>query len=209
MELRFCRQFSVISGMKFLQRVDDIIMDRSSTFETCFHHANALAPLALAGKLSSMIRTYVRPVVVCVGSDRVAGDSLGPAVGTRLSRECGLPVFGTLRAPVTAREIAPLRELLRKAFPHAPVLCVDAAVGEREEIGLVKLLPSPLRPGSGTRKQLGTIGDLSVLGIVAAREDGFPALENTPLRRIAAMADVISEALLSLCRRLPRCAACL
>ena len=46
---------------------------------------NALAPLAVARRLSAALyKTNVCPVIVCVGSDRVAGDSLGPLTGSLL-----------------------------------------------------------------------------------------------------------------------------
>ena len=48
------------------------------------------------------------PVVVCVGSDLAIGDSLGPIVGSMLkykTQGLQLYIYGTLAAPVTAKEI--------------------------------------------------------------------------------------------------------
>lgn len=169
-------------------------MDEKIPFETCVKTFNALAPLALANTLKRYLcKTYVRPVILCVGSDRVAGDSLGPMTGTLLE-ESKLPLFlyGTLRSPVTAREVRYMKGYLAKTHPLAPVLAVDAAVGEREEVGLIKVIASPLLPGSGSNKQLGEVGDLSILGITAPRE-GMSALENVRLGSVYAMAQAISE----------------
>ena len=159
---------------------------------------NALAPLAVARRLSAaLLKTNVCPVIVCVGSDRVAGDSLGPLTGSLLLQEhAACPLYGCMKNTVTAREIIPLKEFIAKTHPHAPVIAVDAAVGNREETGLIKVCSSPLYPGSGAKKQLGSIGDVSLLGIVAGREEGFPALERVRYSDVYAMACVLKEAIL-------------
>ena len=159
---------------------------------------NALAPLAVARRLSAALyKTNVCPVIVCVGSDRVAGDSLGPLTGSLLLQErAASPLYGCMKNTVTAREIIPLKEFIAKTHPRAPVIAVDAAVGNREETGLIQVCSSPLYPGSGAKKQLGSIGDVSLLGIVAEREEGFPALERVRYSGVYAMACVLKEALL-------------
>ena len=173
-------------------------MDNITAFETVIHAQNALAPLVLAKNLrASLLRTYVRPAIVCVGSDRVAGDSLGPLTGSILQK-CGADAFlyGTLGRTVTAREVPALASFLKKTHPKSPVLAIDAAVGSAEEVGLVKLSGAPLYPGSGTNKQLGSLGDVSILGIVARREEGFAALDRVRLGTVCRMAEVIAEAVL-------------
>lgn len=178
--------------------VNDGSMDKILPFETVIHAQNALAPLALARSLrTSLLRTYVRPAIVCVGSDRVAGDSLGPLTGSILQK-CGADAFlyGTLGRTVTAREVPALASFLQKTHPKSPVLAIDAAVGNAEEVGLLKLSNAPLYPGSGTNKQLGCLGDVSILGIVARREEGFAALDRVRLGTVCRMAEVIAEAVL-------------
>ena len=44
-----------------------------------------------------------QPIVLCIGSDRVTGDCLGPIVGQMLTeRKANAYVYGTLDRPVTA-----------------------------------------------------------------------------------------------------------
>ena len=180
-------------------------MDNITAFETVIHAQNALAPLVLAKCVrASLLKTYVRPAIVCVGSDRVAGDSLGPLTGSILQKSgADAFLYGTLGRTVTAREVPALGAFLQKTHPKSPVLAIDAAVGNAEEVGLVKLSGTPLKlsgaplyPGSGTNKQLGRLGDVSILGIVARREEGFAALDRVRLGTVCRMAEVIGEAVL-------------
>ena len=142
------------------------------------------------------------PIVVCVGSDLVIGDSLGPLTGSMLSfktQGLGAYIYGTLQNPITAKEVKYLKDFLRKTHPGRSIIAVDAAVGRTEDIGLVKITSSPLSPGAGANKQLGSFGDATVLGVVAEKSMGNYALfNNTRLRLVYAMADKISEGISTL-----------
>lgn len=101
------------------------------------------------------------PVIVCVGSDLAIGDSLGPIVGSMLRYKTqGLDcfIYGTLKAPVTAKEIRYLRSFLKETHRGRKIIAVDAAVGSEGDIGLIKILDSPLRPGAGANKNSAVSG---------------------------------------------------
>ncbi len=142
------------------------------------------------------------PVVVCVGSDLAIGDSLGPIVGSMLKYKTqGLNgfIYGTLAAPVTAKEIKYLRRFLKETHGESQVIAVDAAVGERGDIGLIRLLDKPLFPGAGAGKQLGAVGDISVMGVVAEKSlANYGLLNTTRLNLVYSMAEIISSSLATL-----------
>lgn len=142
------------------------------------------------------------PVIVCVGSDLAIGDSLGPITGSMLRYKTqGLNVFvyGTLAAPVTAKEIKYIRTLLKETHGNSQILAVDAAVGEEGDIGLIKINDSPLQPGAGANKQLGNIGDISILGIVAEKSvANYGLLNTTRLNLVYTMSEIISDGIAAL-----------
>ncbi len=166
-----------------------------------FHCYNSMAETGATAALTRLLgKPAVPPVVLCIGSDLVIGDSLGPVTGTLLRRlgcrKCYL--YGTLRSPVTAKEVRYAETFLRKTHPASKIIAVDAAVGEESEIGLVKFCEGGLRPGSGANKRLGKIGDVSVLGIVAKRSEYALSLLNCiRLSTVYAMSDTIARALCS------------
>lgn len=171
--------------------------------EYAFHMYNTLAETGIYLALERCLGTLeAPPVVLCIGSDLALGDSLGPIAGTMLNsrktRFCGY-IYGTLRAPVTAKEVKYLGEFVRKTHPGSKIIAVDAAVGEEEEIGLVKVIPSPLRPGAGANKRLPKVGDVSILGIVAKKSAiAYPLLHLTRLSAVYTMAEIVANALTSL-----------
>ncbi len=138
------------------------------------------------------------PVVVCIGSDLAIGDSLGPITGSMLRYKTqGLPLFlyGTLSAPVTAKEIKYLRSFLQETHKNSPILAIDAAVGEKGDIGLIKLADRPLLPGAGANKKLGSVGDISIMGIVAEKSlTNYGLLNTTRLNLVYSLSEIISDA---------------
>ena len=142
------------------------------------------------------------PIVVCIGSDLAIGDSLGPITGSMLTYKTqglGAFIYGTLSAPVTAKEIRYVRTFLKETHPKSPVIAVDAAVGGEGDVGLMKLTDTPLLPGAGANKKLGAIGDISAMGIVSEKSVANYRLFNTTrLNLVYTMAEILSNALSAL-----------
>ena len=139
------------------------------------------------------------PIIVCIGSDLAVGDSLGPITGSMLKYKTqGLRTFiyGTLSSPVTAKEIKYLRTFLKETHKGSQIVAVDAAVGVEGDVGLLKLSASPLFPGAGANKRLGSIGDISIMGIVAEKSlANYGLLNTTRLNLVYTMAEIISESI--------------
>ena len=92
----------------------------SYSFSTFNNHCAS----GIGQSLEKTVSKDKTPVFVCIGSDLVLGDSLGPLIGTFLkSKNIPFYVYGTLSFPITAKEINRAGEYLRKTHPK--VLCGD------------------------------------------------------------------------------------
>lgn len=174
--------------------------------EYAFHFYNSMAETGLMMALEKTLGPLnAPPVILCIGSDLAVGDSLGPVTGTLLRKagtELGGFVYGTLRNPVTAKEVKYINSFLRKTHPKSKIIAVDAAVGEDSDVGLMKVIGGALRPGSGANKRLGKVGDVSVLGIVARKSAfSYSLLNLTRLNVVYSMAEIIAGAVSSLAIR--------
>ena len=136
------------------------------------------------------------PIVVCIGTDAVVGDSLGPLVGSMLKDSLGgkTYVFGTVECPITAQEVGYIAEFVKNVYPDVPILAIDAALGHREEIGCVKVSKRPIKPGLGVDKNLAEIGTASIIGVVEERGRGKHGLSTVRLSAIYSQAKVIAGA---------------
>ncbi|HEX2954359.1 MAG TPA: spore protease YyaC [Bacillota bacterium] len=137
-------------------------------------------------------------VILCIGTDRSTGDSLGPLVGSRL-KDIGHPmikVYGTLDQPVHAVNLNETILEIRRDYPSSFIIAVDACLGRTESIGFINLKAGPLQPGTGVNKTLPEVGDLHIVGIVNV--GGFMeylVLQNTRLSVVMKMAEIISTSL--------------
>lgn len=93
-------------------------------------------------------------IILCIGTDRSTGDSLGPLVGYRLSRYHTLnsTVVGTLDQPVHAANLCETLERIHTEIPDNFIIAVDACLGTHGNIGYITIGKGPLKPGSGLKR---------------------------------------------------------
>lgn len=138
-------------------------------------------------------------VILCIGTDRSTGDSLGPFIGSRL-KELGLPrVYGCINDPVHALNLDSALEEINKLYPEHLVLAIDASLGKIKDIGYISLREGPLYPGTGVGKELPSAGEYHIAGVVNVSAEGNMAhtiLQNTRLSLVTQMANSIVDFIL-------------
>ena len=136
-----------------------------------------------------------RPLFICIGSDLVLGDSLGPLVGTFLKdKNVHSYIYGTLGFPITSKEVEYARTYLKQMHPNSIAIAIDAAVGNDEDVGIVRVINKGLKPGLGVDKNLGIVGDISIVGIVAAKSvKNYNLFNLTRLNLVYKMAKKIAD----------------
>ena len=137
-------------------------------------------------------------VLLCIGTDRTTGDSLGPLIGYKLkSRELkNLEVLGTLEKPVHAMNLETYQTILKFRYSNHVIVAIDASVGNMEHIGYVTLGQGSLKPGLGVSKELRAVGDIFITGIVGSCKGYDPLmLQSTRLSIVMRMADCISKSI--------------
>lgn len=160
-----------------------------------FNAFNENSDKCIGNAICSCNKKERTPIIICIGSDLVLGDSLGPLVGTMLTRRnVNAYIYGTLNAPITAKEILCAKIHLKMLHPESFVVAIDAAVGNSEDIGLIKVSDKGLKPGLGVNKNLGVIGDCSIIGVVAEKSlQNYNLFNLTRLNLIYKMAEQITD----------------
>ena len=140
-------------------------------------------------------------VFLCVGTDRVTGDCLGPFVGQQLnSYHCtDFTVYGTLVRPVHALNLACISDHLHKHHPNALIIAIDASLGQKKHLGYVTIANGALHPGAAIHKQLPSVGHIHITGIVnTAGVLEQLTLQTTRLSTVVFLADRITQGILEL-----------
>lgn len=137
-------------------------------------------------------------VILCIGTDRSTGDSLGPLIGYKLKAKqvSRVEILGTLDRPVHAMNLEDYMQVLKKNYPNHVIVAVDASVGNLEHIGYVTLGKGALKPGLGVSKELRAVGDIFITGIVGGCGSYDPLmLQSIRLSVVMRLADCISESI--------------
>lgn len=136
-------------------------------------------------------------VLLNIGTDRCTGDSLGPLVGTFIENKIDIPIYGTLKETVTAKNISSIIEEIHSKYENPYIIAVDASLGNSKDVGNIKIEDTPLYPGRGLRKDIQPVGDISIYGIVNMNSDfNFLVLNNTKLSIVYEMAKRIEQILI-------------
>lgn len=165
------------------------------------HYKDSDCQIKLANRVKELMKEKQagQPVVVvCIGTDRSTGDSLGPLVGQSLSRFTSkfYTVYGTLKKPVHAVNLDDTLEYIEKVHPDAYIIAVDACLGRYNSIGNLSVSSGPVKPGAGVHKQLKEVGDIHLTGVVniSGYMETF-VLQNTRLSLVMDMAEILADSL--------------
>lgn len=134
-------------------------------------------------------------VILCIGTDRATGDSLGPLVGYKLRALDfpGVHLYGTLDEPVHAKNLESTLAHIKNHHPHSLILAIDACLGSIDHVGYITIGEGPIRPGAGVQKNLPSVGDFHITGIVNFSSImNMTILQNTRLSLVMKMADMIA-----------------
>lgn len=167
----------------------DIISEIKIFFEDKY------ATKLLSENLSKRLKNNT--VIVCIGTDRCIGDALGPLVGTFLTRSSfRYPVYGTLKNPIHAVNLKEEMKKINTVHKNPSIIAIDACLGDEKYIGSIQIRHSPIFPGKGVGKNLPSVGEISIVGIVDKfTVDDFFQIRNIRLSLVMEMAEVIGESL--------------
>ncbi|MDF2921107.1 MAG: yyaC [Paenibacillaceae bacterium] len=171
--------------------------DNSPTFR--MQHNEHHCATSIASHLTAIFRLvpiYQEIVFVCIGTDRSTGDSLGPLIGSQLHKYnlSDIRLYGSLDQPVHAMNLEETIKEIRDTHYNPYVVGIDACLGQTNSVGIIQICNGPLKPGAGVKKELPSIGDIHITGIVNV--GGFMeyfVLQNTRLSLVMNMAEVIAK----------------
>ncbi|OAT79473.1 spore protease YyaC [Desulfotomaculum copahuensis] len=187
-----------------------------NTAKTRIHIDDQLAVAKFSWDLLDRLERYdpadCRPkILLCIGTDRSTGDSLGPLVGSKMAavNQDFFIVYGTLDQPVHASNLKEKLIDICRQYHNPFIVAVDACLGSIENVGCLNIGNGSLQPGAGVNKNLPPVGEIHITGIVNV--GGFMeymVLQNTRLNLVMRMADTIVEGLMRTVEQMDRQKAC-
>ncbi len=166
-------------------------MEIESNVDTCYKKI----ALHLA---EFLLDANFKPVILCVGCDRVTGDSLAPMVGEMLVKQYNIPtfVYGGLTFNVTAQNIDDTINKINLWHPNSPIIVIDATVGESSDVGKIKYYKGGCYPAGVFSKKYLKVGDYSLLGVVECKGvSKLNFLHSVNLKIVTDLAHIIAKSI--------------
>lgn len=137
-----------------------------------------------------------KPIILCIGSDKVIADSLGPLVGHFLVNKYNINafVYGKLGRTIQKQNLQVYYKHILNAHKNKKILVVDASLGSLEDFGQVKIKSGGIVPIRG--EFVKPIGDVSITAIVLP--NGLTKellLKQTKLHFVYELAESIAKAI--------------
>lgn len=145
-------------------------------------------------------KNYTDLIFLCIGTDRVTGDSFGPLVGYRLKKlltelqyQEHILVMGDLEETVCATNIEEKIKYIQEQYYMPYIVAIDAAFSSKENIGKIIINKKGIKIGKGINKKFKEIGQVSIKGIVAKDykipKVNYAVLQNIPLGRVMELSE--------------------
>lgn len=142
-------------------------------------------------------------VFICIGTDRMTGDSFGPLVGSKIEEKLkkhnisNINVYGTLDKNVCYTNINETLEIIRSRHPNSYIIAIDSALGEKENIGKIIINKEEMHIGKGLNKNKIELGDISIKAIVAKNSKipnhNFYILQNVSLNEVMKLSNIVAN----------------
>lgn len=139
--------------------------------------------------------TIKKPVILCIGTTKVIGDSLGPKVGDRLVKDYNVNayVYGRTESPVNGINYLTYVAHIKKHHKNSIIIAVDACLGVSKDVGRIKLVMSGLQAGAALNKNLDRIGDIGILGVVGeSKKDNLEALLEVSEKSVDSLSEKVA-----------------
>lgn len=139
-------------------------------------------------------------VILCIGTSKCTGDSLGPLVGEYLYNRINKSntyIFGNLKNNITFKNIDIILNIITKNIKNPYFMVIDSALSNKDNVGKFIVKKDKMTIGSALNRRNYRIGDLSIKGIVGENKNNniknYNELKNVPMNLIVNLSKRISN----------------
>lgn len=142
-------------------------------------------------------------VFLCIGTDRLIGDSFGPLVGSKLENLLeaynifNINIYGTLEENICYTNVEKYLLKIKKEHPNACIIVIDAALSKEINIGKIFVQRQKMILAKGLNKAKVEVGDISIKAVVGKNyklsKYNFLSLQNISLNDVINLSNIVAE----------------
>lgn len=122
-----------------------------------------------------------KPVIVCIGTNKISGDALGPLVGDFLVEiyDIDAYVYGKSGGNVNGVNFSAYYAHIQSHHADSIIVAIDSCLGAKADVGKIKVTSAGVRAGGALGKNNQRIGDIGILAVVGEYgQDNFNTLKS-------------------------------
>ena len=146
---------------------------------------------------------YFEIVFLCIGTDKLIGDSFGPLVGSKLEKMLemysifNINIYGTLKKNINYTNIGKYINKIKKDHPNACIVVIDAALSKEINIGKIYVQRQKITIAKSLNKSKIEVGDISIKAVVGKNykisKYNFLCLQNISLNEVINLSEIVAE----------------
>lgn len=154
-------------------------------------------------------------IFLCIGTNKIIGDSIGPIVGTSLKtllqtnsklkqnleiNNKNIKVIGDVFSNISYQNIDENMQNIKNSVEDNYVIVIDSALSSENNIGKIFVQNRGLKYAESLKRKNTIIGDMSIKAVVGKnmqnRFKNFKILKNISSKRIVAMSNILSNGII-------------
>ena len=134
-----------------------------------------------------------KPTILCIGSNKIILDCLGPLVGTLLKDKTNLNIIGDLSNPITAKNL----HTIISSIENKTVIVIDCCIGQTiSDTNIISIYKNKALPG-GLHKNKHSIGNYKILACVDHLSNPLIYNNSTSLSHVYNLATTITNIIIN------------
>lgn len=143
-------------------------------------------------------------IILCIGTDYIVGDCLGPLIGYKLKlKHNQLTIYGDLNNTIQSINLVETMAIIKRKYSNPFIIAIDSVLCfDHSQIGTVSLSDSGILPGIAFDKSIPYVGNISITGTTNSKIPFEEFIRTTRMSLVMQLADFIEEGLSNTLRRL-------
>lgn len=152
-------------------------------------------------KVNNVKKQYSNYIFVCIGCEKIVGDSFGPIVGGNLKsfyfdNNIKIEVIGSKENVINYNNIDKKLKETCKKYTNSCIVLIDSALSKKENIGKIVVTNKNMQIGSALNKSKHIDGDISIKAVVGQNYNlpkyNFRTLKNVSQDLVISLANAVS-----------------
>lgn len=139
-------------------------------------------------------------VFVCIGTNKITGDSLGALIGSNLNKllinNKEIDIIGNFEKPIHALNIEENMKYINSKYKDKFVIVIDSAISRKDLVGKIFVTKSKMKLNKGKNEEKLELGDISIKYSICEdlkdRNKNLQSLKQVPIQLIVDLSNIIS-----------------